>query len=215
LKVGIGGVSGVASKLAKPPIIIVAMPSRSSKAAQGRTPARAADPAFDPAGRPSKTQAKRESHDLQALGEAVAELPEAQLAALDLPETLRLAIHEWRRTRSHEGRRRQLQYIGKLMRGVDPAPLREAVAARRLGPAQDALRLHQAESWRSALIAGDEALTRWAAERPDCDVQHLRSLVRAARAEERPDAAPGAAVRQGRSYRELFQYVRAHLDPGI
>jgi ribosome-associated protein len=143
----------------------------------------------------------------------VAGLPDAQLAALELPEALRQAIREWRCTRSHEGRRRQMQFIGRLMRGVDPQPLHAAVAERRLGPARDALQLHQAEAWRAALIAGDDALARWIADRPGCDAQRLRSLVRAARTELRPDAAPGAAARQGRRYRELFQYLKSHFEP--
>src|SRR5690606_6038928 len=83
--------------------------------------------------RPSKTQLKQQSHELQKLGEAVAELSAERLAAVPMPEALRLAIGELRRTKSHEGRRRQLQYVGKLMRSADEAALREAVAAATLG----------------------------------------------------------------------------------
>jgi ribosome-associated protein len=180
--------------------------------APGRTAARAPDAPFDAEGRASKTQRKRDAADRQALGEAVAALPDSRLAALPLPEALRGAIDEYRRTRSHEGRRRQLQYIGKLMRGADDAPLREAVAAARLQPAQEALALHRAETWRAELLDDDAAVTRWAAAHPDSDVQQLRRLVRAARADHRSDAAPGAGMRQGRPYRELFQFVRRHLE---
>jgi len=80
------------------------------------------------AARPSKTRLKHEAHELQALGAALTELPPERLDALELAEPLRDALLEWRRTRSHEGRRRQLQYIGKLMRNVDVEPLRAAVA---------------------------------------------------------------------------------------
>lgn len=158
---------------------------------------------------PSKTALKAQSHALQTLGRELSELPADRLAALDLPEALRDAIETYQRTRSHEGRRRQLQYVGKLMRTADEAPLREAVAAYALGSAQDTLRLHEAERWREALIADDEALTRWMAEHPDTDAQHLRSLVRAARRDSVAlAAAPVAHPRQPRSYRELFQFIR-------
>jgi ribosome-associated protein len=173
-------------------------------------PAQDADAPFDDEGRPSKTQLKQQSHDLQALGEDLVALPESRLAAIELPERLRDAIHEYRRTRSHEGRRRQMQYIGKLMRGADDAPLREAVAAYKLGGARDALKLHEAEAWRAELLRDDDALTRWVAEHPDSDLQRLRSLLRAARAEARPEAGAGVGTRQSRSFRELFQFIREH-----
>jgi ribosome-associated protein len=173
-------------------------------------PPQDADAPFDDDGRPSKTQLKQQSHDLQALGEALVEMPESRLATIDLPERLLDAIKEFRRTRSHEGKRRQMQYIGKIMRGIDDAPLREAVAQYKLGGARDALKLHEAEHWRAALLEDDDALTRWVAEHPDTDVQRLRSLLRAARPELRPEAGAGVATRQGRSYRELFQFIREH-----
>src|SRR3954470_17685045 len=85
--------------------------------------------------RPSKTQLKKESHELQDLGAALVEMPDDRLASLDMDESLRDAIREYKHTRSHEGRRRQMQYIGKLMRRADIEPLREAVAALQLGRA--------------------------------------------------------------------------------
>lgn len=154
--------------------------------------------------RPSKTQLKKTMHELQDLGEALVALPDDRIAALPLSETLRSAIDEFRRTRSHEGRRRQMQFIGKLMRGTDPDPIREAVAAMQLGSAQDSLALHQAELWRTDLIAGDDALTAWTAAHPGSDLQQLRSLVRAAR----KDAAALPEQRSGRAYRELFRFVK-------
>lgn len=162
-----------------------------------------ADPG-DADARPSKSALKRQSHDLQALGLDVAELPEQRLAATPMPDGLREAILEYRRTKSHEGRRRQLQYVGKLMRSADEAALREAVAAARLGSARETLALHEAERWRAELIADDAALTRWMQQHPDSDAQQLRSLVRAAR---RDAVAPEA--RQPRSHRELFQFIKA------
>ena len=160
-----------------------------------------------PAERPSKSAKKREAHDQQALGEALASLPAAALAAVAMPETLRDALAEYRRTRSHEGRRRQMQYVGKLMRQADPEPLREAVARAQLGPAHEALALHRAEHWRAELVASDDALTRWIAEHPDTDLPRLRTLIRAARR----DAALAPGDRHGRAWRELFQHLKPLL----
>ena len=157
--------------------------------------------------RPSKTVLKQQAHEQQALGEALAALPEARLSAVDMPEALRDALHEYQRTRSHEGRRRQRQLIGKLMRQADVAPLQEAVAEAQLGRAQDALALHRAEHWRVELVADDEALTRWLAEHPDTDAQQLRSLIRIAR----KDAALPPEQRHGRAWRELFQFLKPVL----
>ena len=164
-------------------------------------------PVTDADARPSKTRLKQQSHDLQKLGLALAALPEERLSALALPERLYEAIAEYRRTRTHEGRRRQLQYVGKLMREVDAEPLHEAVAQATLGSARDTLLLHEAERWRDALLADDEALTRWLQAHADCDAQRLRSLVRAARRE----AALPPQQRNPRTHRELFQFIRPLL----
>jgi ribosome-associated protein len=158
--------------------------------------------------RPSKTQLKQQSHELQSLGQALAALPEDRLAAIDMPDALRDAIDEHRRTKSHEGKRRQMQYIGKLMRSADADALREAVAAATLGSAQSALALHEAERWRAELIADDAALERWLADHPATDVQQLRSLVRAAR---RDAAGLAPEARQPKSFRELFQFIKPQL----
>jgi len=159
--------------------------------------------------RPSKTQLKRQSQDLQTLGLAVSELPAERLAAVDMPDALRGAIIELRRTKSHEGRRRQLQYVGKLMRSADEAALREAVAAATLGSAKETLALHEAERWRAELVADDDAMTRWQQVHPDTDTQQLRSLVRAAR---RDAAALAPEARQPKSFRELFQFIKPMIQ---
>jgi ribosome-associated protein len=164
-----------------------------------------ADALFD---RPSKTQLKKDMHELQELGEALVGLPEDRVANLPISDTLRDAVAEYRRTRSHEGKRRQMQYIGKLMRKNDVEPIREAVASMRLGSAKDALALHQSERWRVELIAGDDALTQWMADHPTTDLQQLRSLIRAAR----KDAAAAPEQRNGRAYRELFQFIKGHAS---
>jgi len=165
--------------------------------------------------RPSKTQLKQQSHALQSLGQELAALGSDRLKAIDMPEPLREALLELLRTSSHEGRRRQLQYVGKLMRNADEAPLREAVAAAKVGSARETLALHEAERWRAELLADDGALTRWIAAHPDTDTQQLRSLVRAAR---RDSAAAlpgpdGVLPRQPRSHRELFQFIKPRLRP--
>ena len=157
--------------------------------------------------RPSKTQLKSQMHELQQLGQALTALPAERLNGLQLPEGLREAIDEFKRTRSHEGRRRQLQYIGKLMRKVDAEPLRAAVAADRLGPATQALELHEWERWRLELVNDDDALARWSSVHPGGDAKRLRTLVLAARRE--AGLPPGQ--RHGRAWRELFQYVKANL----
>ena len=170
----------------------------------------------DFADRPSKTQRKKEMHDLQALGKELIEMPDARLTALGMPEFLLDALLQLKRTRSHEGRRRQWQYVGKLMRRVDPEPLREAVASFKVPGARETLALHTAERWREQLLASDDALTQWMAEHPDTDAQSLRTLIRNARKEQLAAAAAqpfeGAAERKGRAYRDLFQRIKTALE---
>ena len=156
--------------------------------------------------RPSKTRRKQASHDLQALGQALLELPDAHVATLGLSESLVDAIAAARRIRAHEARRRQMQLIGKLMRLNDVELARAAVAERQLGHARDSLALHQTERWRAELIADDAATTRFASEHPGADLQRLRAIVRNAR----KDAANVPEQRSGRAYRELFQFIREH-----
>lgn len=166
----------------------------------------------DTPSRPSKTQLKEQSHALQKLGLEVAELSADRLAATPIPDALRDAIIEFRRTKSHEGRRRQLQYVGKLMRSADETVLREAVAAAKLGSAKDTLVLHDTERWRADLVASDEALTQWMQAHPDTDTQQLRSLVRQAR-KDAAGLAPEA--RQPKSFRELFQFLKPFLTEPV
>jgi len=156
---------------------------------------------------PSRNELKKQMQDLQALGEAIAGLPADRLDKLKIEDRLRDAIDELRRTRSFEGRRRQIQYIGKLMKHENPEPLREAVASYRVGSATDTLALHQAEYWRDQLLAADDALANWVKEYPATDVQQLRSLVRSARKEK---LEPGE--RHGRAYRDLFKLVKEHMQ---
>lgn len=161
--------------------------------------------------RPSKSQLKRDVTALQELGVELLGLPDARIAALGLPDTLVEALREARRLQDARGaKRRQQQLIGKLMRKVDPEPIREAVAEFKLGRAQDSLLLHQAEQWRERLVGEDSALQAFIDHFPGLDVQHLRSLLRAAR----KDRAQAPEQRNGRAWRELFQFIKAQMKAG-
>lgn len=135
------------------------------------------------------------------MGERLVELPPHQLDRMELPAGLRDAIIAARAITARGGRKRQLQYIGKLMRTVDPEPIRAALAELdESGLASRAL-LHRAEHWRTRLLDdGDEALGDLIERCPDVDRQHLRRLVRDARAER-------DAGRPPRHQRELFRYL--------
>ena len=165
----------------------------------------------------SKTDLKKHSAHLQTVGEQLLTLKAPLLQRLALPDVLLEAIAEAKRIDDFEGRRRQLQYIGKLMRRLDEglvAAIEAAIAEQHHGSAVQTQRLHEAERWRERLIADDTALDAWRDVEPQADWQRLRALIRQARkdAEVRPELAPGQAQRQGRAYRELFQHVRAALD---
>lgn len=169
-------------------------------------------------GEPSKTELKKESTELQKLGEALLTLRPDLFERLALPENLIAALDELRRISNFEGRRRQLQYVGKLMRGLEPGTreaVREALEEQRSGSAQQTLALHAAEKWRDDLIADDDALQAWLAAHPATDVQQLRALIRQARRDGAPtqdEVSRGQAPRRGRAYREIFQIVRDHLE---
>ena len=166
---------------------------------------------------PSRTELKRESDELQELGEALLTLRAALLARLALPEKLADAVTEAKRITNFEGKRRQMQFIGKLMRKLDPEALvqvRAALHEQQNGSAQETLALHQAEQWRDRLIAEESALEDWLNAYPGSDIQQLRALIRQARkdAAAQPKAPAGLGPRQGRAYRELFQLVREQLQ---
>jgi ribosome-associated protein len=151
--------------------------------------------------RPSKTQRKQEVEALQRLGGRLVGLNTEQLAAVPMPDELRDAVREAQRIRSREGRRRQLQYIGKLMRQVDPAPI-QAVLERWDGQSREATAAHhRIERWRLRLLEDDGALTEFAREHPHADLQRLRTCVREARKERLAGGEP-------RHFRDLFRLIR-------
>lgn len=147
---------------------------------------------------PSKTQRKRQMHELQALGEALVELSDAQLASIDLPERLLDAVLDARRASRHEARRRQLQFIGKIMRTVDPEPIRERLAAWKAVSHARTARLHLLERWRARLLEDENVLTELVREHPHADVPRLRALLRSAKREHEAGRPP-------KSFRALFQ----------
>ena len=163
--------------------------------------------ALEEAGPPSKTQLKAEADEKQALGESLLTLRVDLMARLDLPDKLLQAITDAKKITSFEGRRRQMQFIGKLMRPLDPEPIRDAINEQANGSAQLTLQLHLAEQWRDKLIEFDDALEKWLNAYPATDAQQLRALIRQARKDAVPEK-PGAAPRHGKSYREIFQLVR-------
>ena len=158
-------------------------------------------------GPPSKTQLKAEADEKQALGEALLTLRNDLMARLDLPDKLRDAVADAKKITSFEGRRRQMQFIGKLMRPLDTEPIRGAINEQLNGSAQLTLTLHLAEQWRDKLIADDDALGTWLNEYPATDAQQLRALIRQARKDVKPEK-PGEAPRHAKSYREIFQLVK-------
>lgn len=169
--------------------------------------------ALEEAGPPSKTQLKAEADEKQALGEALLTLRADLMARLDLPDKLRDAIADAKKITNFEGKRRQMQFIGKLMRPLDPEPIREAINEQLNGSADLTLALHLAEQWRDKLIADDATLGDWLREYPGTDSQQLRALVRQARKDAKPEK-PGEAPRHGKSYREIFQLVRQAMAQG-
>jgi len=153
----------------------------------------------------SKTRRKRRSHDLQDVGAALVELSEAELARLDLPESLRDAVLACKGITRHEARRRQMQYIGKIMRNVDAAPIAERLRALEAPSQRDTALHHLAEKWRQELLAGPEAMQRFAREFPEADRNHLGNLVKGA-LDERRDSRPP------KCFRELFHAVNALIQ---
>ena len=161
----------------------------------------------------TRTDLKRESTEVQKLGEDLLTLRTELLLRLDLPEKLVEALTEAKRITNFEGRRRQMQFIGKLMRKLEPEKheaIRTALVEQHTPSALETQTLHQAEMWRDRLLADDDALGQWITLSPSTDSQQLRALVRQARKDAVPEH-PGEAQRHGRAYRDIFQLLRAQL----
>lgn len=195
------------------------MKRRPPSATLAASPAAEDPSAFAEDAAPSKSQRKREMHALQALGERIVELPESRFRRLVLPERLHDAATLARRITSREGRRRQLQLIGKLMREVDVEEIRRQVEPDDAELARRTAQMHLAERWRDRLVRAPDEIVAFAAAHPEAavDADALRRLVQAAgprTAAER--AVPGAAAAtpaQIRAFRELYRVLHAALEP--
>ena len=154
--------------------------------------------------RPSKSQLKREMHALQELGEALIALPKDALKRMPMPEALDDAVREARRITDHEGKRRQVQYVGRVMRSLldaETAALRTALDSYNGINKAETARLHWIERTREKLLADDAALTEFIRQHPAVDPQEGRTLIRNARKEAQQGKPP-------RYFRELFQWIK-------
>ena len=153
----------------------------------------------------SKSQVKRELHALQDIGEQLTRLNNSQLVRFDLPEAVLSAIFDCQSISSYGARKRQLKYIGKLLRDVDMDDAIQRLNLLTQHKAQDAQALHKLENWRERLInEGDAALSELLTEYPEIDRQHLRQLLRSIDKETKQNQPP-------KSYRKLFQYLKEQL----
>jgi ribosome-associated protein len=153
----------------------------------------------------SKTRRKRQMQELQDLGAALVKLSRDQLAHIDMPEGLREAIEACRRITKHEARRRQLQYIGRIMRDIDAGPVAAQLAQIEAPSKRQTAVFHVAERWRTDLMDDPDAIARFVKEYPEADPHRLRELAEDAREEKRTSRPP-------RSYRELFHVLNALLQ---
>lgn len=176
----------------------------------------------------TRTERKERSDALQLAGAALLELPKTWLKKLDLPDNLREALSEYQRLTSFEARRRQMQFIGKLMRSLDDnqlAAVENAIENQSRGLSLHQDHLHAAELWRTRLLNDDAALQEWLTLSGEYvgDIQNLRAWIRQARKdsthenaentqEENSAENPMMAAPKGRAYRQLFQYIRQVLE---
>ncbi|WP_407279902.1 ribosome biogenesis factor YjgA [Aromatoleum evansii] len=156
--------------------------------------------------RPSKSQRKRDMHALQDLGEQLVALSLDQLKKVPMPDSLADAVREAKRITSHEGRRRQMQYVGKLMRNVDPAPIQAQLDVFNGISKAEIARQHRLERLRADLIEDEKTLQAIGEQWPEADFQQLRTLRRNAIKERELNKPP-------RAFREIFRILR-DLDAG-
>lgn len=150
---------------------------------------------------PSKTRRKAEAHALQTLGAELVALNRDRLDQIDLPESLRDAIVAAQSITKHEARRRQMQFIGKLMRHVDAGPIRTKLDAWKTVSVADVVYAHLLEHWRDRLLAEPDALAMLANEYPNVDLRQFRTLIRNVQREREQNKPP-------KNYRSLFQMLR-------
>lgn len=151
--------------------------------------------------RPSKTRRKEEMHELQDLGAALVELSPGQLKRINLPEDILAAVRDWQRFTKHEAKRRQLQYIGKLMRSTDPEPIQAGLALLRGESAEENAKLHRRERLRARFLEDEKVISEIAAAWPHADLTQLRQLRRNALKEQEAGKPP-------KSFRQIFQVLK-------
>lgn len=154
--------------------------------------------------RPSKSQLKREMTALQDLGEELVSQPKDRVMRVPMPEDVREAILECQKIKDHEGRRRQMQFVGKKMRSLEEdevAAIQKMLDSWKGASKAETAALHAIERKRDKLLADDKALTELKEQHPEVDVQQLRTLIRNARKEQAESKPPKA-------YREIFQILK-------
>ncbi|TFW10707.1 DUF615 domain-containing protein [Massilia arenosa] len=159
--------------------------------------------------RPSKSEMKRQMTELQKLGEELVESPRDRVKRVPMPDDLRDAILTCQGIKDHGGRRRQLQFVGKKMRDLEPEEvdaIRRTIEGWRGASKAETAALHAIERKRERLLADDKALTQLMEEHPELDVQQLRTLIRNARKEQAENKPPKA-------YREIFQLLKGLAAP--
>ena len=155
--------------------------------------------------KPSKTQRKKDVHALRDLGAELVDLSDDRLAVIELPERLLDAVIAARRITAHGARRRQMQYIGKIMRKVDAEPIRAALDAWRTKSDSHTAEHKRIEAWRERLLADADAVGALVAEYPAANVSKLRTLIDAAKRERAANQPP-------RAYRQLYQALRSLIE---
>jgi len=154
----------------------------------------------------SKSQRKEDMLALQKVGESLIKLTEEQLATIDLPDNLLAAIQHIKSLTSHEAKRRQLQYIGKIMRQIDPESIKQALKRIEFIHEKNTTQFHHIEEWRSKLLMhGDDALNSFLADYPKVDRQQLRQLIRNAERDRKNNKNTGAE-------KALFKYLRSIVE---
>ncbi len=153
----------------------------------------------------SKSRRKRQAHDLQDLGKALTRLRADQLRRIDMPDDLREAVADCREMTKHEAIRRQLQYIGRIMRDMECAPIAAQLAGLHAPSHRQTALFHHAERWRADILADPGNVERFVGEHPAADAKRLHELAAAAAAERQAEQPP-------KRYRELFQAISEILQ---
>lgn len=154
----------------------------------------------------SKSQRKEDMLALQKIGESLIKLTEEQLTTIDLPDNLLTAIQHIKSLTSNEAKRRQLQYIGKIMRQIDPELIKQTLKCIEFIHEKNTAQFHHIEEWRTKLlIHGDDALNSFLGDYPKVDRQQLRQLIRNAQQDRKNNKNTGAE-------KALFKYLQSIVE---